>query len=99
MPKPRSPVRAGNAQSSAERASELFAAELHAAWRRNFRKTNPKEKDLPRMRMRGGVMVDVNQPWAKLHPSARTDNALAARAAYDAVKKFPNDREAAAEEI
>lgn len=51
------------------------------------------------MRMRGGVMVDVNQPWAKLHPRARIDNARAARAAYEAVAKFPNDREAAAEEI
>lgn len=51
------------------------------------------------MRLRGGVMVDVNQPWAKLHPKARADNERAARAAYEAVKKYPNDREAAAEEI
>jgi len=47
------------------------------------------------MRERGGLMVDVNQPWSKLHPKARADNKVAARDAYAAVKKFPNDREAA----
>src|SRR5262249_38699250 len=51
----------------------------------------------PRMRLRGGVMVDVNQPWSKLHPKAQADNKRAARDAYRAVKKFPNDREAASE--
>jgi hypothetical protein len=82
-----------------EAAVEYFSARSHEAWRRNFRKNNPKEADKPRMRMRGGVMVDVNQPWPKLHSKAQSDNKRAARDAYLAVKKFPSDREAAAEHV
>ncbi len=80
----------------AEAAVDYFAARSHDAWRRNLLKTDPKQKGKPRMRRRGGVMVDVNQPWSKLHPKAKADNKLAGYDAYDAVKKFPNDREAAA---
>ncbi len=76
-------------------AIEHFAARSHNAWRKRFHETNPAEKAKPRMRRRGGVMVDVNQPWAKLHAKAKADNMRAARDAYDAVKRFPNDREAA----
>ena len=77
-------------------AVDYFAARSHDAWRRNLLKTQPKQKGKPRMRLRGGVMVDVNQPWSKLHPKAKADNKNAAYDAYDAVKKFPNDRDAAA---
>lgn len=80
-----------------EAAVEYFSARSHDSWRRTFLKANPKEKGKPRMRLRGGVMVDVNQPWSKLHPKAQADNKRAARDAYRAVKKFPNDREAASE--
>jgi hypothetical protein len=83
----------------AEAAVDYFAARSHDAWRRNLLKTDPKQKGKPRMRRRGGVMVDVNQPWTKLHPKAKADNKVAAYDAYDAVKKFPNDREAAAEYV
>ena len=83
----------------AEAAVDYFAARSHDAWRRNLLKTQPKQKGKPRMRLRGGVMVDVNQPWTKLHPKAKADNKRAAYDAYDAVKKFPNDREAAAEYV
>jgi hypothetical protein len=76
-------------------AADYFAGRSHDAWRRTFHKTNPKEKDKPRMRERGGVMVDVNQPWSKLHPKAKADNQQAAFDAYDAVTKFPSNREAA----
>jgi hypothetical protein len=79
-----------------EAAADYFAARSHAAWRRRLLKTNPTQKDKPRMRLRGGVMVDVNQPWSKLHPKAKADNEIAARDAYQAVKRFPTDREAAA---
>lgn len=44
-------------------------------------------------------MVDVNQPWSRLHPSARLDNRQAAHDAFAAVQKFPTDREAAAEHV
>jgi hypothetical protein len=83
----------------AEAAVDYFAARSHDAWRRNLLKTDPKQKGKPRMRQRGGVMVDVNQPWTKLHPKAKADNKHAAYDAYDAVKKFPSDREAAAEYV
>lgn len=77
-------------------AIDAFAARSHDAWRRRLLKTNPKQRNKPRMRLRGDLMVDVNQPWSKLHPSAKADNLGAARDAYDAVQKHPRDREAAA---
>lgn len=80
-------------------AVDYFAARSHNAWRKRLLETNPEQKGKPRMRLRGGVMVDVNQPWAKLHPKAKADNERAARDAYDAVRRFPNDREAAAEYV
>lgn len=92
-------ARKGKSDKQLEAAVEHFSARSHDAWRRNFHKNNPKEAKKPRMRLRGGVMVDVNQPWSKLHPKAQTDNKRAARDAYLAVKKFPNDREAAAEQV
>ncbi|GAM99165.1 hypothetical protein U91I_02807 [alpha proteobacterium U9-1i] len=82
-----------------EAAVEYFSARSHDAWRKTLLRTNPEQKGQPRMRLRGGVMVDVNQPWATLHPKARADNMKAARDAYAAVRKFPNDREAASEEV
>jgi hypothetical protein len=82
-----------------EAAVDYFSARSHDAWRKNFLQNNPDQKGKPRMRLRGGVMVDVNQPWAKLDPRAKEDNRRAARDAYDAVKRFPNDREAAADYV
>lgn len=82
-----------------DKAADYFAARSHDAWRESFHKTNPGEKDKPRMRMRGGEMVDVNQPWSKLHPAAKQENLRAARDAYAAVNKFPKDREAAADYV
>jgi hypothetical protein len=79
-----------------EAAADYFAARSHEAWRRSLLKTNPEQKGKQRMRLRGGVMVDVNQPWSSLHPKAKADNRQAAFDAYDAIKRFPNDREAAA---
>ncbi|QGZ94975.1 hypothetical protein DSM104635_01811 [Terricaulis silvestris] len=78
-------------------AVEYFAARSHDAWRKQLLQTNPEQKGKPRMRLRGGVMVDVNQPWAKLHAKAKADNKRAAQDAFAAVRKFPNDREAASD--
>ena len=58
--------------------------------------SNPDQKDEPRMRMRGGKMVDINQPWASLDPAAKADNKIAAACAYAAVKRHPGNREKAA---
>lgn len=82
-----------------EAAVDYFAAHSHDAWRKQFHKTNPKERALPRMRMRGGKMVDINQPWAKLDPKAKAENKIAAYAAYDAIEKFPKDREKASDYV
>ncbi len=82
-----------------EAAVDYFAARSHDAWRKQFHKTNPKERALPRLRMRGGKMVDINQPWTKLDPKAKAENKIAAYAAYAAIEKFPNDREKAADYV
>ena len=82
-----------------EAAVDYFAARSHNTWRRNLLRTDPKQKGKPRMRLRGGEMVDVNQPWSKLHPKARAENRVAAQDAFTAVKRFPKDREAAADYV
>lgn len=84
---------------AADVITELFAARLHEAWRKQSLKANPEQRGQPRMRMRGGIMVDINQPWSRLHPNAKADNRQAAEDAYAAVAKFPNDREAAADYV
>lgn len=91
--------KAKNFDPKLDAAVEYFAARSHDAWRKRLLQTNPEQKGKPRMRLRGGVMVDVNQPWSKLDPKAKADNKRAARDAFDAVKKFPNDREAAADYV
>lgn len=87
------------AKRTVEAAVDYFASRSHDAWRRQFHKTNPKERALPRMRMRGGKMVDINKPWKDLDPKAKADNKVAAYAAYAAIEKFPNEREKAADYI
>jgi hypothetical protein len=62
-------------------------------------KDNPAQRGQPRMRMRGGQMVDINQPWKTLHPSAQLDNRQAARDALESVRRYPSDREAAAAHV
>lgn len=78
-----------------EAAADYFASRSHNAWRKRLFETNPEQRGQPRMRLRGGVMVDINKPWATLDPKAKADNKRAAYDAYDAVMRFPNDREAA----
>jgi hypothetical protein len=82
-----------------EAAVDYFSARSHDAWRKRLLETNPEQKGKPRMRLRGGAMVDVNQPWSKLDLKAKEDNKRAARDAYEAVKRFPKDREAAADYV
>lgn len=82
-----------------EAAVDYFAGRSHDAWRKQFLRANPDQKGKPRMRLRGGVMVDVNQPWSKLHARAREDNKRAARDAFAAIRRFPSDREAAADYV
>jgi hypothetical protein len=76
-------------------AVEYFASRSHAAWRRQFHKAHPNQKKKPRMRMRGGIMVDINKPWRSLDPRAKEDSRSAGHDAYEAVARHPRDREAA----
>ena len=87
------------ADAAMEAAVDYFAGRSHDAWRKRLLQTNPEQRGQRRMRLRGGVMVDINQPWSKLHQSAKDDNKRAARDAYAAVMKFPNDREAASDYV
>jgi len=87
------------AKKTIEAAVDYFAARSHDAWRKQIHKANPKERALPRLRMRGGKMVDINKPWKDLDPRAKAENKVAACAAYAAVEKFPNDREKAADYV
>jgi len=84
------------AQHKHNAAVEYFAARSHDAWRAEFLKNNPDQAGLPRMRMRGGKMVDINQPWSSLDPAAKADNKIAAETAYAALDRFPKNREKAA---
>ncbi len=93
------PTAAKSRNAAPNAAIDYFSGRSHDAWRRTLLKTNPEQKGKPRMRLRGGVMVDINQPWSKLDQRAKNDNLRAARAAYDAVRKFPDDREAASNYI
>lgn len=82
-----------------EAAVEYFSARSHNAWRKRLLETNPEQRGQPRMRPRGGVMVDINKPWASLDPKAKADNKRAAHDALDAVTRFPDDREAASDYV
>ena len=78
-----------------EAAADYFSSRSHNAWRKRLFDTNPEQRGQPRMRQRGGAMVDINKPWASLDPRAKADNKRAAYDAFDAVMRFPDDREAA----
>ena len=88
-------ARAKKADPMREAAAEYFSARSHNAWRKLLLETNPEQRGKPRLRLRGGVMVDINKPWASLDPKAKADNKRAALDAYEAVRRFPADREAA----
>lgn len=85
-----------NADPLREAAVDYFSSRSHNAWRKRLLETNPEQRGEPRMRRRSGVMVDINKPWASLDPKAKAENKRAASDAYDAVGRFPDDREAAA---
>lgn len=74
-----------------------FASAAHEAWRRSL---PPNEQNEPRERSKnGGPKADINVPFDQLHPTAQQENLAAGIAAEQAVKKFPNDIEKAAEYI
>ena len=81
----------------AENAVQQFASAAHEKWRRSL---PPNEQNVPRIRRKnGGPKADINVPFDQLHPTAQQENLAAGIAAEQAVKKFPNDIEKAAEYI
>ncbi len=80
-----------------ESAIEQFASSAHDEWRRSL---PPNEQNEPRMRSKnGGPKADINVPFDQLHPTAQQENLAAGQAAAEAVSKFPNNLEQAAEYI
>jgi hypothetical protein len=79
-----------------ENAVSRFASLAHEEWRKNFDPTGTK----PRIKKNSdGTEGDINQPFDKIHPDWQKENLAAGQAAAEAVSKFPNDEEKAAEYI
>ena len=79
-----------------EGAVTQFASMAHEEWRKNFDPTGSKERI---KKNSDGTEGNINVPFEKLHPDWQKENLAAGKAAEDAVKKFPNDIEQAAEYI
>ena len=80
----------------AENAVTQFASAAHDEWRRNFDPTGTKERV---KKNSDGSEGNINVPFEKLHPDWQQENLAAGRAAAEAVTKFPDDMEKAAEYI
>ena len=80
----------------AENAVTQFASAAHDEWRRNFDPTGTKERV---KKNSDGSEGNINVPFEKLHPDWQRENLAAGRAAAEAVIKFPDDMEKAAEYI
>jgi hypothetical protein len=80
----------------AENAVTQFASAAHDEWRRNFDPTGTKQRV---KKNSDGSEGNINVPFEKLHPDWQRENLSAGRAAAEAVSKFPDDMEKAAEYI
>jgi hypothetical protein len=79
-----------------ENAVHRFASMAHEEWRRNYDATGKK----PRIKKNSdGSEGDINVPFDELHPDWQRENLAAGAAAQEAVTKFPDDMEKAAEYI
>ena len=79
-----------------ENAVHQFASRAHEEWRRNYDPTGTK----PRIKKNSdGTEGDINVPFDQLHPDWQRENLAAGNAAAEAVNKFPNDIEKAAEYV
>ena len=79
-----------------ENAITQFASSAHDEWRRNFDPTGTKERV---KKNSDGTEGNINVPFEKLHPDWQRENLAAGAAAAEAVTKFPDDVEKAAEYI
>ena len=80
----------------AENAVTQFASSAHDEWRRNFDPTGTKERV---KKNSDGSEGNINVPFDKLHPDWQRENLAAGKAAAEAVTKFPDNIEKAAEYI
>lgn len=73
-----------------------FASWAHEEWRKGWE----KQQGGPRVKKNSdGTEGDINVPFDKLHPDWQKENLAAGKAAFEAVQKFPDDEEAAADFI
>jgi hypothetical protein len=79
-----------------ENAITQFASSAHDEWRRNFDPTGTKERV---KKNSDGSEGNINVPFDQLHPDWQRENLAAGAAAAEAVAKFPDDIEQAAEYI
>lgn len=79
-----------------ENAITQFASSAHDEWRRNFDPTGTKERI---KKNSDGTEGNINVPFDQLHPDWQKENLAAGKAAAEAVTKFPDDIEQAAEYI
>jgi hypothetical protein len=70
---------------------KAVAEEFHQVWRESFQKTNPGEK---RVKPNSdGTTGDINVPFGRLHPDWQRENYLAAHAAREICRLFPDDKD------
>ena len=79
-----------------ENAITQCASAAHDEWRRNFDPSGTKERV---KKNSDGSEGNINVPFDQLHPDWQRENLAAGKAAAEAVTKFPNDIEQAAEYI
>ena len=79
-----------------ENAITQFASTAHDEWRRNFDPSGTKERV---KKNSDGSEGNINVPFDQLHPDWQRENLAAGQAASEAVAKFPDDIEQAAEYI
>ena len=79
-----------------ENAITQFASTAHDEWRRNFDPSGTKERV---KKNSDGSEGNINVPFDQLHPDWQRENLAAGQSASEAVAKFPDDIEQAAEYI
>lgn len=81
-----------------ESAIRAFASRAHEEWRRGFDPAVASGKPSKQRVKKNsdGTEGDINVPFDQLHPDWQRENLAGGRAALEAIRKFPDDDEAAA---
>jgi hypothetical protein len=89
-------------ESSDKSHIEKFAANAHEEWRKGFDSEYAKSGKVSKPRIKknsDGTEGDINVDFNKLHPDWKKENLAAGEAALEAIKKYPENTEKAAEHI